>query len=299
MLEGRRGAALGLVLFLGLGAFGISTEISSQHRIQDTAAHKTNKRAKTNIDPRTADERIADYTLWLERFTGLLAILSFIQIAFLFSADRTARITADAAKAAADAAMAALDRPWLYIETPVIGKISLPVWKERLLATLCFTNHGKAPALILSAKATLFCSPGPFLGDAFPVRPLPTTMRDFPAAHSVGLFVYTSSQDILQKDENNYLHPVNTQVVVASQTTSSEYFFRGESIIDLSGGGLPVEYTGYIYLIGHVIYKSPNSEREVVAFCYEATTSIGPFKSIYGAPYNERRKISKHENQKS
>ncbi|HEY4846728.1 MAG TPA: hypothetical protein VIH87_02765 [Methylocella sp.] len=52
---------------------------------------------------------------------GLLALVSAMQIAFLIKADKTARITADAAKQSADAATQAanatlgLERPFFHI----------------------------------------------------------------------------------------------------------------------------------------------------------------------------------------
>jgi hypothetical protein len=59
---------------------------------------------KSDIDPRSPDERVADYTLWLERFTGLLALVSFMQGIFLYRADKSARVSADAATKAVNVA---------------------------------------------------------------------------------------------------------------------------------------------------------------------------------------------------
>ena len=140
MLKNRRSAVLGLALFAGLGAFGIWTEISSQHNPASQAPRHSRDNAQTDIDPRTSEERIADYTLWLERFTGLLVIVSAVQIAFLISADKTARTAADAAKTAADAALAALDRPWLYLEIPRVDNFALAPNKVMPIAHIQFTN---------------------------------------------------------------------------------------------------------------------------------------------------------------
>jgi hypothetical protein len=125
MLENRRGAALGLAFFLGLGAFGIWTEMSSQHKLEAQAPHSSREKAKTEVDPRTSEERIADYTLWLERFTGLLALVSFVQIAFLLRADKMTRIAAGAAEKAANAAIA---------QSVEMGKMTDLAEKQMLLA---------------------------------------------------------------------------------------------------------------------------------------------------------------------
>lgn len=103
MLEGRRGAAVGLALFLGIGAFGIWSEISSQHNPASQAPHRAGEHAKPKIQPQSSDEKVALYTEVLAWFTGVLAFVSAIQIAFLYRADQTARITANAAKVSADA----------------------------------------------------------------------------------------------------------------------------------------------------------------------------------------------------
>jgi hypothetical protein len=102
MLKDRCGAALGLALFVGLAGFGIWTEISSKHNQESKTPYRADEEAGSYVDPRTSEERIADYTLWLERFTALLALVSAVQIAFLIRADRTARISSDAAKLAVE-----------------------------------------------------------------------------------------------------------------------------------------------------------------------------------------------------
>lgn len=146
MLEGRRGTALGLALFLGLGTFGIWSEISSQHHPTSQAPHRASDSAKPYIDPRSSEERIADYTLWLERFTGLLALVSAVQIFFLIRADRTARISADAAKTAAEA-IPLLERPYIFVYEIAFhrnpGRITNPPW-----ITYTVSNNGKLAAVI-------------------------------------------------------------------------------------------------------------------------------------------------------
>ena len=55
---------------------------------------------------RTWSDPVAFYTFVLSIFTGLLAIIALIQIGFLIRSNKTARITAEAAKQSADAAVA-------------------------------------------------------------------------------------------------------------------------------------------------------------------------------------------------
>jgi hypothetical protein len=52
---------------------------------------------------KSSDDRIADYTWWVAFFTFALSAVSAIQIGFLLRADKTARISADAAQSTAQA----------------------------------------------------------------------------------------------------------------------------------------------------------------------------------------------------
>lgn len=60
-----------------------------------------------NIQP-SAEDRVADYTMWLTIFTAVLAAVSIVQICFLLRSDKTARISSEAAKKSAEIAEAAL-----------------------------------------------------------------------------------------------------------------------------------------------------------------------------------------------
>jgi hypothetical protein len=87
-----------LVAVYGLAIWG-STQIPT-----NPAAHGA-ERASQKEEPKvSADERVASYTGWLALLTGLLVAVTSGQIGFLIRADKTARISADAAKTAADAA---------------------------------------------------------------------------------------------------------------------------------------------------------------------------------------------------
>jgi hypothetical protein len=88
----------------------------------------------------SADDRIADYTEWLAVLTGGRVIVAAIQIGFLIRTDKTARISADAAKqsahatkesaAAAQASVQlAIAKQRAYIFAEVIGN-NARAWKN-------------------------------------------------------------------------------------------------------------------------------------------------------------------------
>jgi hypothetical protein len=174
MLEGRWGAALGLTGFLCLGAFGIGRETLSPHPTLKAAQHTETYDPCQYSDEKSTERctnyRIANYTWALASFTGLLAVVSIIQIGFLLRADRTTRISADAAKAAANA-LPVVERAYVYpiiastdgidnyIEKAVLsvpisdpGNTNIPL-KEMLYITFTIKNFGKTPAILRSAYA--------------------------------------------------------------------------------------------------------------------------------------------------
>lgn len=98
------GVAMASLIYLSAAASFILIEQ------QAPAQSRANEHTNANVDQRKPDERIADYTLWLERFTGLLAFVGAAQLWFLIRADRTARISADAANVSAKAATRTFER---------------------------------------------------------------------------------------------------------------------------------------------------------------------------------------------
>jgi hypothetical protein len=70
---------------------------SVQPHDREATSHRAQNAAKETA-PQSADERLALYTEWLAAFTGLLTVVSAVQGIFLFRADRTARIAAEAAR---------------------------------------------------------------------------------------------------------------------------------------------------------------------------------------------------------
>jgi hypothetical protein len=87
---------LGALLAVGFAGASLPPHaVQPQERSQN---HSAPQRPQQNIDTRRPDERLADYTLWLERFTGALAFLSILEIVFLFKTDRIAGRAADNAE---------------------------------------------------------------------------------------------------------------------------------------------------------------------------------------------------------
>jgi hypothetical protein len=158
-----------IVLLLGL-ASGLAWLDSSQHpphenaigAAQNHAANapqqqqpaKTLGERFTIIWNRTWDDPVAFYTFVLSIFTGLLAVVSAIQIGFLIRSDQTARIAAEAASLNARAAVA-VELPILapisialHREPGVIGRVDMPGPTSTL--RINFKNWGRTHAELIS-----------------------------------------------------------------------------------------------------------------------------------------------------
>lgn len=122
-------------------------------------------------DPRRADERLADYTLWLTILTGALVGVSATQIHFLIRADKTARITAEAAKESSDA-LPRIERAYLFVDRAETQRLKPSVsglfhGKPR---TIVFKNYGRTPAILheIGARYAYFTKEPPRLTPATP-----------------------------------------------------------------------------------------------------------------------------------
>jgi hypothetical protein len=157
-----RGPALALGTLFVVAVYGVSLSWLPQqdtHTIDkgNNSAHNCPSRVTV---PESAEKRIADYTFWLSAFTLALVVVSAFQYFFLLRADKTARITADAAKRSADAAVAAERGRFFVVVGPhnfhkVVAlsrqwpaSPSMPIIDRRLLITYGFKNYGKTPAVI-------------------------------------------------------------------------------------------------------------------------------------------------------
>jgi hypothetical protein len=94
-----------LVLGFGFVEWNMSSHPSKTPSQQRAANYTTNKVSKDGNEKSIwkPNDPISAYTFVLAIFTGLLVVVSGIQIRFLIKADNTARISADAATVAANA----------------------------------------------------------------------------------------------------------------------------------------------------------------------------------------------------
>jgi flagellar basal body-associated protein FliL len=164
---------LTIAAVIGAFAFALSFVGLSAWRSFHDQKHQTNQEASIKeatensgqspshvVTKETPEQAIARYNLWLMIFTGVLAFVALIQIAFLLNADKT---TAKAANAAQDSAaiarqtLIASNRPWISISTPVPeGQL---MWEEkgaRITVNLTIKNIGKNPAFDIATEADQF-----------------------------------------------------------------------------------------------------------------------------------------------
>lgn len=119
-----------------------------QQERYNSPTNNTDKKA-ANI---STEERLADYTLLLAIFTGLLVGVSVFQGYFLIRADKTARQTANAAMLSAEAAIG-VELPKLFVK-----KIELICdqwgWENGYRSVeITVTNYGRTPAFIFWESA--------------------------------------------------------------------------------------------------------------------------------------------------
>jgi hypothetical protein len=181
MLTRRQTAVIALFacLVVGIGWFD---RVSSQHPPQDPSVSAVKQNANTNADQRqptkslrqrfttiwnrTWDDPVAFYTFVLSIFTGLLAVVSAFQIFFLIRADKTARLSAEAAQTAAKSAMegnqltreifVAEQRPWLLWRLPAAAHIIKIGHQLNIRIDGEVENIGNTPALNVTYFGKLY-----------------------------------------------------------------------------------------------------------------------------------------------
>jgi hypothetical protein len=127
-----------LVLWCGWQS-RLSWQQSHQHESHKTSADKTdNKPAEI-----TPEEQIAKYTWWLALLTGCLVGVAGIQGYFLLRSDKTARITAEAARKSADV-IPNIERPYVFVDAISLNNMSTAI----PLLEIRFHNYGRTPANI-------------------------------------------------------------------------------------------------------------------------------------------------------
>jgi hypothetical protein len=161
--------AVAIAGFAGLllGFVFVEWHISSlpprnQRESQQSDKHPA-KKTQQIIETERADYRIARYTLWLAILTGALVVASCIQGYFLLRADKTARISAYAARDAANAssvaaeasirqakiaetALVQLERPYIFIFG--VRGIKQDSETQEFFVEYTVANYGKMPAII-------------------------------------------------------------------------------------------------------------------------------------------------------
>ena len=108
------------------------------------------------------DERVADYTWWLNVFTAILGGVAAMQVYFLKRTDETARVTAEAALQSANSAKEALilgQRAWVTVEAE-LGEngCQIDALGVTIAVKLKFNNVGNAIALKITPNARVFPS---------------------------------------------------------------------------------------------------------------------------------------------
>jgi len=94
-----------------LSSFPLPNNQPHQQEQQQASAKNTEKYNGSEFGKfwrKTTEDPVAYFTLWLVVFTAVLSFVSIIQILFLTKSDKTARLSAEAAKKSAEAAEAAL-----------------------------------------------------------------------------------------------------------------------------------------------------------------------------------------------
>ena len=96
---------------------------TSSERHHDAEDKNTDEKPNESFWQRTTNDPVAAFTACLTLFTAVLATVSIVQFYYIIRSDRTARITAEAAKRSADS-LINLERPWMVasIEEAMLDK---------------------------------------------------------------------------------------------------------------------------------------------------------------------------------
>jgi len=132
------------------------------HQASQTSTNKAAINSEAHSESfwvKTVDDPVAFFTFVLSIFTAVLAGVSITQIIFLIRADRTASITAGAAKDSADAAVAQakiseraltqLERPYVFVFGA--GNVRSDEDTGEFFIEYTVANYGKMPAIIEGA----------------------------------------------------------------------------------------------------------------------------------------------------
>jgi hypothetical protein len=150
----------------------------------ETHASAARQKPKISFWQRTADDPVAIFTAVLATFTMILAGVSIVQIYFLTKADKTARISADAAKQSADVAERSLEQAFApYVDVKVtpkaaiqrlVGGAIVADFMHDIFAEYTLSNYGQSPAIILEIYQ--YCVRMLGIPDEIPFPPLQTNL---------------------------------------------------------------------------------------------------------------------------
>jgi hypothetical protein len=143
-----RGHALALVALFAVAVYGVP--LSSHEPIHDKKISSSDQTAPQKIPPESPEDRVADYTEVLAWFTAILALVSSAQIAFLFRADKTSRISANAAKQSADS-LRNIERAYVFIDYELLRERNTALKEGGIRnkqIALVFKNFGRTPAIV-------------------------------------------------------------------------------------------------------------------------------------------------------
>lgn len=166
----QKAAWIALLIACVLG-FGFLLLYSSKYEPKAAAPQSASQHTNEEVDRRTPEQRVADYTLWLERFTGLLALVSAVQIGFLIRADINSAKSAQAAArtvASMEATAERQLRAYIAIESAFLDGI--PKAGETITVSISVKNYGKTPAYkcVASVNCAILDFDGDKAADIFP-----------------------------------------------------------------------------------------------------------------------------------
>jgi hypothetical protein len=191
------------------------------------APNQAPQRSQTYVDPRTAEERIADYTLWLERFTGLLVFVTGFQIAFLIRADSATRKSIDLARAE----FLSTHRPRIILREAIIGSV---LEGEPITVIITVANVGETKGKIVRSVIT--------------VEPVPAQIPRLLILASVEMHDDLGQIELPPGTSKAIRLPGATPKWEAEQYTHKRY------MRDLRGGGSYESHKTDIHLAGQLIY---------------------------------------------
>lgn len=148
---------LGCFLTIAVFSMGMIFSLSGT---QNEAAKNSPARPHETGQTETPDDRIAKYTLWLAILTGGLVVVSGIQGYFLLRADKTARITAEAAQAQTHN-FTKLERPYIYVYGAKGLECDFDQPDPYDFLKYSVANYGKTPATIESARLKICVGESP------------------------------------------------------------------------------------------------------------------------------------------